>query len=158
MKKISTYKKVSSFRKLPSFSSEVLRHVVFIVPSQSASVSPPIGPILGQFGINIMEFCKQFNERSKIFDKDVLVIVNLILYKNKSFIFTTKPIPFTFLINESNYYLNEDEIPNFVNLSDIFKIFKITKQNLTDYNNKYVFKQFLGTLRSMHIKICNDLE
>ena len=48
-----------------SMENEVLRKVRFLVPAQNATISPPIGPILGQFGINIMDFCKQFNDRSK---------------------------------------------------------------------------------------------
>src|ERR1700734_2839792 len=70
-----------------SLENQVLRSVRFLVPAQNATISPPIGPILGQFGINIMDFCKQFNEKSKYIEIDTLVIVDLTLFKNKSFTF-----------------------------------------------------------------------
>jgi large subunit ribosomal protein L11 len=146
----------NSIRSRVSSDSQVLRYVRFIVPAQAATISPPIGPILGQFGINIMDFCKQFNERSKYIEVDTLVIVNLTLFKNKSFIFNIKTPPFSFLVNEESYELDEISVPSFIDLSSVFKILKIKKYDIP-LSDVSIMRSFIGTLRSMHVQICNDL-
>jgi large subunit ribosomal protein L11 len=136
----------------------LLRTIRFLVPSQNASISPPIGPILGQFGINIMDFCKQFNEISRYIDSDVLVIVILYMFKNKSFNFHIKMPSVSFLVLEDNFFIVEDQIPIFVNLSTILKILYIKKYfGVLTIEDKNIFKSLCGTIRSMHLKICNDL-
>jgi ribosomal protein L11 len=131
----------------------IVRYIKLIVPAQNATISPPIGPTLGQFGINIADFCKQFNERSKFIENDVLVLVLITLYYNKTFSFEIKMPSLGFLVNEENFFLEENMVPRYINLSSIFFILKLK-------NNKLFFKDvksFFGTLRSMHIQICNDL-
>ena len=138
-----------------SMESEVLRKVRFLVPAQNATISPPIGPILGQFGINIMDFCKQFNERSKYIEQDTLVFVDLTLFKNKSFSFSIRTPPISFLINEENHELDENSIPAFINLSSLYKILKIKKiDNFIPDDS--LMRCFFGTMRAMHVRICND--
>jgi large subunit ribosomal protein L11 len=139
-----------------SSDSLIFRHVRFLVPAQAATISPPIGPILGQFGINIMDFCKQFNEQSRYIESDTLVIVSLTLYKNKSFNFVIKTPPFSFLVNEENFELEENSVPSYLNLSSLYKIFKIKKNDL-NIGDVSIFRSLCGTLRSMHLKVCNDL-
>lgn len=148
---------ISPIRTKVPLEAQVLRYVRFLAPAQAATISPPIGPILGQFGINIMDFCKQFNEKSKYIEADTLVIVSLTLYKNKSFSFTIKTPPFSFLVNEENFELDENSIPLFMNLSSLYKILKIKKFDsaIADVS---IMRSFIGTLRSMHVQICNDLD
>jgi len=136
---------------------QVLRKVRFLVPAQNATISPPIGPILGQFGINIMDFCKQFNDRSKFLEQDTLVFVDLLLFKNKSFVFNIRTPPFSFLINEENFGdIEETGVPTFVNLSSLYKILQIKKID-SSVNDLSLMRSFFGTIRSMHIRVCNDL-
>jgi large subunit ribosomal protein L11 len=136
---------------------QVLRKVRFLVPAQNATISPPIGPILGQFGINIMDFCKQFNDRSKFIEQGTLVFVDLLLFKNKSFVFSIRMSPFSFLVNEENFGdIEETGIPLFVNLSSLYKILQIKKID-SPINDLSIMRSFFGTVRSMHLRVCNDL-
>lgn len=140
-----------------SLENQILRKVRFLAPAQNATISPPIGPILGQFGINIMEFCKQFNERSKYIEQDTLVFVDLTLFKNKSFLFNIKTPPFSFLVNEENFDDVEDNnVPIFLNLSSLYKILQIKKMD-SKISELSLMRSFFGTLRSMHLTVCNDL-
>jgi len=67
------------------------------IPAGKANPSPPVGPALGQKGVNIMEFCKQFNAKTQ--DKDGLIIpVVITVYKDKSFTFITKTPPASVLL------------------------------------------------------------
>lgn len=68
------------------------------VPSGKANPSPPIGPALGQKGLNIMEFCKQFNALQFDYPQGTPIPVTIIAYKDRSFTFTTKQPPVSYLI------------------------------------------------------------
>lgn len=140
-----------------SLENEVLRRVRFLVPAQNATISPPIGPILGQFGINIMDFCKQFNDRSRYIEQDVLVFVDLILFKNKSFVFAIRTPPLSFLINEESFDIEETSVPVFINLSSLYKILKIKRIDIP-ISELSLMRSFFGTMRAMHVRVCNDLK
>jgi large subunit ribosomal protein L11 len=77
---------------------EVLGMIKLQVPSGKANPSPPIGPALGQKGLNIMEFCKQFNALKFDYDLGTPIPVTITAYKDKTFIFTTKNPPVSYLI------------------------------------------------------------
>jgi large subunit ribosomal protein L11 len=82
-------KKISGFIKLQ-------------VPAGKANPSPPIGPALGQHGVNIMEFCKQFNARTQAQTKDDMIIpVEITVYSDRSFTFITKTPPAAILIKKA---------------------------------------------------------
>lgn len=77
---------------------EVLGLIKLQVPSGKANPAPPIGPALGQKGLNIMEFCKQFNAMKFDYDLGTPIPVTITAYKDKSFTFTTKNPPVSYLI------------------------------------------------------------
>ena len=77
---------------------EILGLIKLQVPSGKANPAPPIGPALGQKGLNIMEFCKQFNALKFDYDLGTPIPVTIIAYKDKSFTFTTKNPPVSYLI------------------------------------------------------------
>ena len=77
---------------------EVLGLIKLQVPSGKANPAPPIGPALGQKGLNIMEFCKQFNAMKFDYELGTPIPVTIIAYKDKSFTFTTKSPPVSYLI------------------------------------------------------------
>ncbi|MDR0423715.1 MAG: 50S ribosomal protein L11 [Rickettsiales bacterium] len=79
---------------------EVIGLIKLQVPSGKANPSPPIGPALGQKGVNIMEFCKQFNEKKFDYPVGTPIPTTITVYKDKSFTFVTKQPPVTFLIEE----------------------------------------------------------
>ncbi len=78
---------------------EVVKVVKLAIEAGKANPAPPVGPALGQAGVNIMEFCKQFNERTK--DKKGPVPVIIDVYKDKSFTFVTKISPTSYLIKQA---------------------------------------------------------
>ena len=77
---------------------EVIGVIKLQVPSKKANPAPPIGPALGQKGVNIMEFCKQFNELKFDYPDGTPIPTTITVYKDKSFTFETKQPPMTFLI------------------------------------------------------------
>lgn len=77
---------------------EILGLIKLQVPSGKANPSPPIGPALGQKGLNIMEFCKQFNALKFDYDLGTPIPVTITAFKDKSFTFITKNPPVSFLI------------------------------------------------------------
>jgi len=77
---------------------EVIGIIKLQVPSKKANPAPPIGPALGQKGVNIMEFCKQFNELKFDYPDGTPIPTTITVYKDKSFTFETKQPPMTFLI------------------------------------------------------------
>ena len=81
-----------------SKSKEILGLIKLQVPSGKANPAPPTGPALGQKGLNIMEFCKQFNALKFDYDLGTPIPVTIVAYKDKSFTFTTKNPPVSFLI------------------------------------------------------------
>jgi large subunit ribosomal protein L11 len=78
--------------------TEVIGLIKLQVPSGKANPAPPIGPALGQKGLNIMEFCKQFNAMKFDYDLGTPIPVTITAFKDKSFTFTTKNPPVSFLI------------------------------------------------------------
>ena len=83
-----------------SKSKEILGLIKLQVPSGKANPAPPIGPALGQKGLNIMEFCKQFNALKFDYELGTPIPVTIVAYKDKSFTFTTKNPPVSFLIRK----------------------------------------------------------
>ncbi len=77
---------------------EVLGLIKLQVPSGKANPAPPIGPALGQKGLNIMEFCKQFNAMKFDYELGTPIPVTIVAYKDKSFTFTVKSPPVSYLI------------------------------------------------------------
>jgi large subunit ribosomal protein L11 len=71
------------------------------IAAGAANPSPPVGPALGQAGVNIMEFCKAFNERTKDMEKGIPCPVIITVYKDKSFDFVVKMAPVSFLIKKA---------------------------------------------------------
>ena len=71
------------------------------IPAGKANPSPPVGPALGQKGVNIMEFCKAFNDATKSFEPDMPIPVVITVYQDKSFTFETKQPPTSFFIKKT---------------------------------------------------------
>ncbi len=71
------------------------------IPAGGANPSPPVGPALGQRGVNIMEFCKAFNASTESLEKNMPVPVVITIYQDKSFIFTTKTAPVSYFLKKA---------------------------------------------------------
>ena len=101
-----------------------------------ANPAPPIGPALGQKGLNIMEFCKQFNALKLDFEPGTPIPVTIIAYKDKSFTFTTKNPPVSFLIQSEIKLAKGSSNPGKDSAGKITKqqILNVAKKKMVDMN------------------------
>ena len=80
---------------------EILGLIKLQIPAGGANPSPPVGPALGQRGLNIMDFCKAFNEKTKNIEKGAPVPVVITAYKDRSFVFVTKLPPVSYYLKKA---------------------------------------------------------
>ena len=105
---------------------KVTAYIKLQVAAGSANPSPPVGPALGQHGVNIMEFCKQFNAQTQKLEKGLPTPVIITVYSDKSFTFITKTPPATVLIKKAIGLESGSGVPN------KNKVGKITRQQLVE--------------------------
>ena len=119
-----------------SKSKEILGLIKLQVPLGKANPAPPIGPALGQKGLNIMEFCKQFNALKLDFEPGTPIPVTIIAYKDKSFTFTTKNPPVSFLIQSEIKLAKGSSNPGKDSAGKITKqqILNVAKKKMVDMN------------------------
>ena len=136
---------------------EITGYVKLQIKGGQASPAPPVGPALGQRGINIMEFCKAFNEKTKNFmGKPVPVVITV--YKDKKFDFIIKTPPATFLIKEAAKLKSGSKEPGIVITGSITKkqAEQIATQKMKDLNAldlEQATKIICGSARSMGIEV-----
>jgi large subunit ribosomal protein L11 len=112
---------------------KVTGYIKLQVPAGKANPSPPIGPALGQHGVNIMEFCKQFNARTQAQTKDDLVIpVEITVFSDRSFTFITKTPPAAVLIKKALGLATAKKPGSGSKEPNKTKVGKITKKQLKD--------------------------
>jgi large subunit ribosomal protein L11 len=129
------------------------------IPAGQANPSPPVGPALGQRGVNIMEFCKQFN--AKTADKGGLIIpVVITVYADKSFTFITKTPPAAVLlkkavkIEKGSPESNKTKVAE-VTQAQLQEIAEIKMQDLNANDIEHAKSMIAGTARSMGITVVN---
>lgn len=111
---------------------------------------------MGQFGLNIKDFCDKFNEKTKIYDPDFIVTTWIILYNNKTLTFTIKTPPVTFLVNEDDESIESDFFSYYIALSTLHKVIVI-KNNDLNIQHISMLKSLLGTMKGMNIIIVNNI-
>jgi len=127
------------------------------VPGGQANPAPPVGPALGQHGVNIMEFCKQFNARTQ--DKIGYTIpVEITVYGDRSFTFITKTPPAAVLIRKAVGLDKGSGTPNKEKVGKLTKkqVREIAELKLPDLNTQNVesaMRQVAGTARSMGVEV-----
>ena len=126
-------------------------------PGGQANPSPPVGPALGQQGVNIMAFCKEFNAATK--DQQGMIIpVVITVYQDKSFKFITKSPPAAVLLKKAAGIATGSKQPNKekvgkVTRQQVMEIVKIKKKDLNANSDEAAFRIVAGTARSMGIEI-----
>ncbi len=136
---------------------KITGYIKLQVPAGQANPAPPIGPALGQKGVNIMEFCKQFNARTA--DKAGLIIpVVITVYQDKSFTFITKTPPAPVLLKKACKIDRGSASPNKTKVARISKeqiteIAKVKMPDLNAANLQSAESMIAGTARSMGITV-----
>ncbi len=128
------------------------------IPAGAANPAPPVGPALGQHGVNIMDFCKQFNEKTRKLEQGVPIPVVLTVYEDRTFTFITKMPPMAALIKKAAGLAKGSGVPNKdkVGKLTLKQVEEVAKIKLVDLNTKDVKKAMemvKGTARSMGVDI-----
>jgi large subunit ribosomal protein L11 len=128
------------------------------IPAGKANPAPPIGPALGQHGVNIMEFCKAFNAKTQNDDPDMKIPVVITVYADRSFSFETKTPPAADLLRKASGIAKGSGTANKVKVGTIKRsqIEEIAKKKMVDLNTSNLeaaMKTIEGTARSMGLTV-----
>jgi large subunit ribosomal protein L11 len=136
---------------------KIVGQIKLQIPGGQANPAPPVGPALGQQGVNIMAFCKEFNAATK--DQPGMVIpVVITVYQDKSFTFITKSPPASALLKKAAGIASGSKTPNKEKVGKVTKkqvmdIVKLKIKDLNATNEDAAFRVVAGTARSMGIEI-----
>lgn len=136
---------------------KVVGYVKLQIPAGKATPAPPVGPALGQHGINIAQFTKEFNERTKG-DDGLIIPVVITVYADRSFSFITKTPPAAVLIKKACNLQKASGVPNKEKVATISKddLRKIAEQKMPDLNAGSIeaaMSIIAGTARSMGVVV-----
>lgn len=136
---------------------EVVATIKLQIPAGQANPAPPVGPALGQQGVNIMAFCKEFNAATQKQGGDILPVV-ITVYKDKSFSFITKSPPAGVLLKKAAKIASGSKEPNKnkvakLSKAQVMEIVKIKIQDLNTQDEEAAFRILAGTARQAGIEI-----
>jgi len=136
---------------------KVMAKIKLQIPAGAANPSPPVGPALGQHGVNIMEFCKAFNAKTQD-QKGMIIPVIITVYQDRSFTFITKTPPASVLlmkaakIDKGSGEPNKNKVGK-VTMAQVEEIAKIKMPDLTAKDMDAAVRTIMGTARSMGIEV-----
>src|SRR6186997_1811875 len=136
---------------------EIVKVIKLQIPAGAANPAPPVGPALGQAGVNIMQFCKEYNAATQKQAGDILPVV-ITVYKDKSFTFITKQPPASSLIKKALKLASGSKEPNKAKVGKLTKklVLEIAKQKMPDLNARdeaAACKIIAGTARQMGVDV-----
>ncbi|MFZ1102653.1 MAG: 50S ribosomal protein L11 [Hyphomicrobiaceae bacterium] len=128
------------------------------VPAGKANPSPPIGPALGQRGLNIMEFCKQFNAKSKDMEEGAPVPVKITVFSDRTFAFEMRTPPASYLLRKAAKIQGGSKEPGRTSVGTVTRaqVLEVAKQKMKDLNTdnlEQAAKTVAGTARSMGLQV-----
>jgi large subunit ribosomal protein L11 len=127
------------------------------IPAGKANPAPPVGPALGQHGVNIMEFCKQFNARTQSLGDSIVPII-ITVYQDRSFTFITKTPPVSSLVKKAAKLQSGSKQPQKekvgkIKMADIKSIGQLKIPDLNCLKVESAMSQVIGTARSMGVEV-----
>lgn len=128
------------------------------IPAGNANPSPPVGPALGQHGVNIMEFCKAFNAKTQEVEKGLPIPVVITVFNDKSFTFVTKTPPASILLKKAAGIKSGSAVPNMdkvgtVTRAQLEEIANTKMQDLNANDLDAAVKIIAGSARSMGLNV-----
>jgi large subunit ribosomal protein L11 len=137
---------------------KVVGYIKLQVPAGSANPSPPIGPALGQRGLNIMEFCKNFNARTQEHEKGMPIPVTITVFSDKSFTYEMKTPPASYFLKkaaklESGSKAPGRDVAGSVTMAQVREIAKAKMKDLNANDIEGAAKLIAGSARSMGIEV-----
>jgi len=142
-------------------SKEVIAKIKLEIVAGQASPAPPVGPALGQHGVNIMGFVREFNDRTKKMDEGTVVPVLITVFKDKSFTFVVKTPPASYLLKKAAGIAKGSGAPNKdkvgqVTMKQIEDIARTKLPDLNAYDLEAAKKIIAGTARNMGLEIVSE--
>ena len=140
---------------------EIVGLIKLQVPAGAANPSPPIGPALGQSGLNIMEFCKQFNAKTQGMEKGTPIPVVITAFSDRSFTFITKQPPNTYFIKKAAKIESGSKTPGTEEVASITmaQVREIAQKKMVDLNANDIdaaCQMIIGSARSMGVKVVGE--
>jgi len=137
---------------------EILGLIKLQIPAGGANPSPPVGPALGQRGLNIMDFCKAFNDKTKDLEKGTPIPVVITAYKDKSFVFVTKLPPVSYYLKKAANIKKGNSTPGRtlvgkVSQKDVEKIANKKMEDLNAIDLKGAINMVKGSAVSMGMEV-----
>jgi large subunit ribosomal protein L11 len=137
---------------------KIVGYIKLQVPAGSANPSPPIGPALGQRGLNIMEFCKGFNAKTQDMEKGMPIPVNITVFSDKSFTFVMKTPPASYFLKKAAKLQSASKAPGRDWVGSVTKaqVREIAEAKMKDLNANDIENAMLlieGSARSMGIRV-----
>ena len=140
---------------------QVVAKIKLQIPAGQANPAPPVGPVLGMHKVNIMDFCKKFNEATKNEEPGILIPVEITIYADRSFDFTLKQPPVSVLLKKAAGIEKGSPEPNRIKVGKVTmeQVRRIAERKLPDVNTKDIeaaIRMVLGTARNMGIEVVEE--